>query len=308
MGLKVIIAPHAGFCFGVRRAIRLSEKAVSERGRVYCLGPLIHNRQAVERLRSLGLIPVNSLNEVPPGAPVMIRTHGSGPALIREARERGHEIVDATCPFVTRAHQSARKFQDEGYQVLVLGDRNHPESRGIVEYTGGRAVIVENPEEVEGMELAPRVAVVCQTTQRFDRLEALVRAVLPRVHELRVANTICDATTQRQDASKALAHQVDVMIVVGGYHSANTRRLHEICSATGTPSYHIEVAEEVRPEWLDGVEVVGVTAGASTPDEIIAAVAERVAELGGQGSQIVWPEERAGRESRRMEGESDGDH
>ncbi len=304
MALRIIVAPHAGFCFGVRRAIRIAEEAVAERGRVYCLGPLIHNRQAVDRLRSLGLIPVESLDDVPPRAPVMIRTHGSGPELIRQARERGHEIIDATCPFVTRAHQSARKFRDQGYQVLVLGDRNHPESRGIVEYTDGEAVIVEEPGELENVKLAPRVAIVCQTTQRFDRLDALVRAVLPRVHELRVANTICDATTQRQEASRELARQVDAMIVVGGYHSANTRRLHEICGATGTPSYHIEVAEEVQPEWLVGVEAVGITAGASTPDEIIEAVARRVAELGGPGSRILWPEDRAGHKNGGTEGDS----
>ena len=307
MAVKVIIAPHAGFCFGVRRAIKMAEEAVAARGKVFCLGPLIHNRQAVERLRTLGLLPVDRLEEVPPDAPVMIRTHGSGPQLINQARQRGHEIIDATCPFVTRAHRSARRFRDEGYRVLVLGDRNHPESRGIVEYTEGEATIVEDPAEVEAMDLPPRVAIVCQTTQRFERLEALVRAVLPRVHELRVANTICDATTQRQEASKALARAVDVMIVVGGYHSANTRRLHEICSGTGTPSYHIEVADELQPQWLEGAQTVGVTAGASTPDEIIAAVAERIAQLGGAGSQIIWPDEKES-PATTGEGEANGHH
>ncbi|MBC7287958.1 MAG: 4-hydroxy-3-methylbut-2-enyl diphosphate reductase [Armatimonadetes bacterium] len=301
MALRIVISPHAGFCFGVRRAIRLAEEATAQRGQVYSLGPLIHNRQAVERLRDLGLIPVESIDEVPDAAPVMIRTHGAGPALVREAQQRGHEIVDATCPFVARAHKSARRFHEQGYQVFVLGDRSHPESLGIVEYTGGEAIIVEEPEEIDQLDLAPRVAIVCQTTQRFDRLQALVQAVLPRVQELLVANTICDATTQRQQASEALAHEADVMLVVGGYHSANTRRLYEICSATGTPTYHIEVPEEIRAEWVSGARTVGITAGASTPDEIIAAVAERVAELGGAGSEIVWPTD-ASRNSLRREG------
>ncbi|MCD6350567.1 MAG: 4-hydroxy-3-methylbut-2-enyl diphosphate reductase [Armatimonadetes bacterium] len=288
--MKIIISPHAGFCFGVQRAISIALEAVREHGKVYCVGPLIHNTQAVEDLRRQGLDTVESQQEVPRKAPVLVRTHGAGPELYEAARRLQHLLIDATCPFVTRAHEAARQFQQEGYQVLVLGDRQHPEAQGIVQHTGGHALIVEQPGEIEGLDLAPRVAIVCQTTQRRENLQALVAAVLPRVRELRVANTICDATTQRQEASQHLARQVDVMVVVGGYHSANTTRLAQICQATGTPTHHVEVAEELDPKWFEGAQTVGVSAGASTPDDIIEAVVNRLAEIGGEGSEIIWPD------------------
>lgn len=285
--MRVVVAPHAGFCFGVRRAIEMARRAVAEGRPVYSLGPLIHNRQAVDNLGRQGLTPVEDPDDVPAGARVMIRTHGAGRDVYERLRARGMEIIDATCPFVTRAHDAARRFHEEGYQVLVLGDREHPEAQGIVQQTDGAAVIVSRSEDVDHLALSSRVAVVCQTTQRRDNLLALIEAVLPRVQELRVANTICDATTQRQRASAELARAVDVMIVVGGYHSANTRRLAEICAAAGTPTHHVEVAEELRPEWFAGASVVGITAGASTPDDVLRAVAHRAVEIGGPGSEIV---------------------
>lgn len=285
--MRVVVAPHAGFCFGVRRAIEMARRAVAEGRPVYSLGPLIHNRQAVENLRRQGLTPVEDPDDVPDGARVMIRTHGAGRDVYESLHARGLEIIDATCPFVTRAHDAARRFHEEGYQVLVLGDREHPESQGIVQQTDGEAIIVSEPEEIEGLSLSARVAVVCQTTQRRENLLALVEAVLPRVQELRVANTICDATAQRQQASAELARAADVMIVVGGYHSANTRRLAEICAAAGTPTHHVEVAEELQPDWFTGADVVGITAGASTPDDVLRAVAQRVLEIGGPGSEMV---------------------
>jgi 4-hydroxy-3-methylbut-2-enyl diphosphate reductase len=287
--LKVLIAPNAGFCFGVRRAIDMAQRAAAERGKVFSLGPLIHNRQAVEALREQGVEPAEELDEVPHESTVMIRTHGAGPDVYAAIAERGQPLLDSTCPFVMRAHTAASRFHQEGYQVLVLGDREHPESQGIVAHTGGAATIVSDPSEAVDLRLGAHVAIVCQTTQRLENLLALVTLVLPHVQELRVANTICDATAQRQRASEALAAEVDVTIIVGGYHSANTRRLAEICAETGTPTHHIETADELDPDWVRGAEVVGVTAGASTPDEAIRAVAEAIAEIGGPGSEIVTP-------------------
>ncbi len=285
--MRILIAPHAGFCFGVRRAIEMARRAAADGDLVYSLGPLIHNRQAVEELRRQGVVPVEGPDDVPDGARVMIRTHGAGPDVYEALEARGLQPLDATCPFVKRAHDAARRFHQEGYQVLVLGDREHPESQGIVQQAAGAATIVSEPEEVEG--LAPRAAIVCQTTQRRENLQALVAAVLPRVQELRVANTICDATTQRQEASAALAAQVDLVVVVGGYHSANTRRLAEICGAGGVPTHHVEVPEELEPGWFRDARVVGITAGASTPDDLLRAVAERAAEIGGPETEIAWP-------------------
>lgn len=302
--MRIIVARHAGFCFGVQRAIDVALEAVKERGRVYCIGPLIHNRQAVEDLARQGLDVAESLEEVPVGAPVMVRTHGAGPELYEETRARGHPLIDATCPFVLRAHKAAQAYQRDGFQVLVLGDREHPEAQGIVQHTGGEATIVEGPEEVESLKLSPRVALVCQTTQRVERLQALVQALLPRTRELCVANTICDATAQRQEASAELARRVDVMIVVGGLHSANTSRLAQICSATGTPTHHVETADELRREWVEGAKVVGVSAGASTPDAAIEAVCRKLASFGGPDSEIEWPDRQADRRGDSRSGPS----
>ncbi len=286
--MRIVVSPHSGFCFGVHRAIEVALEAVREHGKVYCVGPLIHNRQAVEELRREGLDTVASLDDVPAGAPVLVRTHGAGPELYRRSEAGAHELIDATCPFVMRAQEAARQYQEEGYQVLVLGDKQHPEAQGIVQHTGDKAIVIQGAEELAEIEVRGRVAVVCQTTQRVGQLQALVEALMPLTRELRVANTICDATTQRQQASEELAREVDVMIVVGGYHSANTSRLAQICAATGTPTHHVETAEELEDAWFAGADVAGVSAGASTPDEAIAAVAERVAELGGEGSRIEW--------------------
>lgn len=279
--MQIILVAEGGFCFGVRRAMEMAQKAIAESGGGATLGPLIHNREAVAHLAAQGLRPIEAVEEARPGEVVMLRTHGTGPATIAALAARGVTIVDATCPFVARAQREARRFQEEGYDVLVLGEPSHPEAIGIAEHTGGVARIVQSAAALEGQPLRQRVAVVCQTTQRLDRLQDLVATLLPRCIELRVANTICDATSKRQEASLRVARQVDLMLVVGGKHSANTTRLAQLCAETGTPTHHIETAEELQPEWLTGVERVGVTAGASTPDWTIATVVARLEALGG---------------------------
>lgn len=281
--MNIILAENAGFCFGVRRALEMAEAATRDHDRVYSLGPLIHNPQAVARLAEQGLVVCEDPQELPPGSVAMIRAHGAGPATYELAAARQVTLLDATCPFVRHVHEKAAEFVRQGYQVLVLGDPNHPEAQGIVAHTGGQATIVQAPEDLETLQLAPRVAVVSQTTQTYEALQALEAALRPRVQELEVANTVCDATTKRQAASLELAQRVPAMVVVGGYHSANTRRLAEICARTGTPTYHVETAAELQAEWFTEVETVGVTAGASTPEDAIAEV-------------IAWLGERRGHE------------
>lgn len=277
--LTIIGVDEAGFCFGVRRALQLANEATEKHPEVACLGPLIHNRQVVEGLEERGMRVVETIEEVPRNSAALIRAHGAGPAVYEAAREREINLIDATCPFVRRVQQAAARFAEDDYQVLVLGEREHPEAQAIVAHAGGRATIVEDAGELERIEVTDRVAVVCQTTQRIDKLQELVDALLPRIAELRVANTICDATSKRQKASLSIARQADLMIVIGGYHSANTNRLAQICRATGTRTEHIETADELRGEWLVGAETVGITAGASTPPDAIDAVRRRLLEL-----------------------------
>jgi len=278
--MDITLVSEGGFCFGVRRAMKMAEDLVARHGHGATLGPLIHNKEAVAHLQSEGLRTVEHVADIQPGEVVMLRTHGTGPGAIRELQKRGVTIVDATCPFVARAQKEAARYQQEGYQVLVLGEPDHPEARGIAEHTGEAATIVESAADLAGLKLQKRVAVVCQTTQRLDNLQALVHDILPVVNELYVANTICDATTKRQEASLQVAREVDLMIVIGGKHSANTTRLAQICAETGTPTYHVETAAELQPQWLEGVAKVGVTAGASTPEWLIEDVVERLNELG----------------------------
>jgi len=215
---------------------------------------------------------VEQVADMQPGETLMIRTHGCSPDIERDAQERGVVILDATCPFVARAQREAQRLCNESWQVIIFGEPQHPEARSIREHTGDSAIIVEGPEDLEELKLEDKVAVVCQTTQRIDSLNALVNALLPRVRLLTVSNTICGATTERQEASLVTAGEVDVMIVIGGYHSANTARLAEICSEVNPRTHHIERAEELQREWIAGAKRVGITAGASTPDSAIEAV------------------------------------
>lgn len=277
--MEVKVVKQAGFCFGVRRAMQLAQQATTEHNKVYSLGPLIHNRQVVDTLAEAGLEVAADLAAVPSGAVVMIRAHGAGPEVYQQAEARAIQLIDATCPFAARVQREAAAFANQGYQVLVLGEPDHPEPRAIVAHTGGQAIIVESADDLADIEVDDKVAVVAQTTQRLENLQNLVAALLPAVSELRVANTICEATTKRQQASLALARQVDLMIVVGGYHSANTRRLAEICRDTSTPTHHIEATDEINPGWLEGVSSVGVTGGASTPQQAIQKVAQQIRKI-----------------------------
>jgi 4-hydroxy-3-methylbut-2-en-1-yl diphosphate reductase len=277
--MQIIVADHAGFCFGVQRSLELAEKALAERERLECLGPLIHNRQVVAELEARGLSVVSTMQGVPSGGAAMIRAHGTGPEAYDEATRRGITLIDATCPFVRRAQKAAAALADEGYQVLVVGEREHPEARGIVEHTGGRAAVIEDPAETEGLKLTQRIGIVAQTTQSLEKLAQVVTCILPHARDIKIANTICEATSHRQQAALEVASRVDVMLVIGGRHSANTTRLAELCAAQGTPTHLIESADEVQPEWLAGVACVGVTGGASTPVAAIEEAVRRVEKL-----------------------------
>jgi 4-hydroxy-3-methylbut-2-enyl diphosphate reductase len=277
--VKVIVAEHAGVCYGVERALRLADQAASAGGQVASLGPLIHNPQAVAALESKGVRVASSVDDVPEGT-LIIRTHGVDPAVIRDAERCGLNVIDATCPFVRAAHTCAEELKAQGYVVVIVGEADHPEVEGILAHAGGDAIIVESAEDLPESLSARRVGVVVQTTQAPGRLAEIVNALLPRVKELRVCNTICSATEQRQASAARLAGDVDVVVVVGGRNSGNTTRLAEICRARNPRTYHVETAAEIRPEWFAGAQTVGVTAGASTPAEQIRGVIDAIEALG----------------------------
>mgnify|MGYP000462904655 CR=1 FL=1 len=285
--MEVRLAARAGFCFGVRRAIELALKtAREEKGPIYSLGPLIHNPQVVEFLQERGITVVENLAECE-GGTLIIRSHGVAPSVLAAATEKGLKVVDATCPFVRRAQQLACDLTRDGFQVVVVGDREHPEVQGIVGWTGGRALVVENAAEAAQLSSFSYLAVIAQTTQPLSNMQAVVKVLESRVESLKVVNTICHAVAERQQAALELARQVEVMIVVGGANSANTRKLTELCRLTGTRTYQIERAEQLDPGWFQGVRIAGLTAGASTPDWIIEEVERRMREL----EEVTNPEE-----------------
>lgn len=274
---EIILAEKAGFCFGVKRAIETAFKAAAG-GRVFCLGPLIHNPQEVDRLRQAGVETVSDLSTLGPGDSVIIRSHGVPPSVLEEAQQRGLKVIDLTCPFVSKAQRHAALLRQEGFQVVVVGEKAHPEVHSIMGYAGEKAVVIESPEEVGSVRLGPRIGVVAQTTQAYSNFSKIVLELLSLSKELRIFNTICYSTAERQDAARTLAGKVDVMIVVGGRNSANTTRLVSLCQAGGKPTYHIEIAAEIKPEWVQDARCVGVTAGASTPDWVIDDVLRKLQE------------------------------
>jgi 4-hydroxy-3-methylbut-2-enyl diphosphate reductase len=273
--MEVILADKAGFCFGVQRAISTAFKAAGK-GNVYCLGPLIHNPQEVSRLRDAGVKTVEDFSGLRSGDSLIIRSHGVPPAVLASARKKGLTIIDLTCPFVAKAQQHAQTLSREGYRVVVVGEKKHPEVQSILGYAGENSVVVEQPEDIDQLDLQGRLGVVAQTTQSYSNFSEIVLRLLRLSNELKVFNTICSSTKERQDATRALASRVDVMIVVGGRNSANTGRLVSLSREAGKPTYHVEVVDEIRSEWLTGARTVGVTAGASTPGWVIDAVMERL--------------------------------
>ncbi|NOY84746.1 4-hydroxy-3-methylbut-2-enyl diphosphate reductase [hydrothermal vent metagenome] len=271
--MEVILAEHAGYCFGVKRAVKIADDAAEEKnGSVKTLGPLIHNPQVVNRLAEKGVDRVESLDEVDSGV-VIFRSHGvSSPKVMDEALDKGLTVLDATCPFVTNAQRDAKQLVDEGYQVVMVGDRNHPETKSVLGHAGEEILVTESFEEIKAFLnrfTKKRLGIISQTTQTYRKFSEIVVQCLEICEEVKIFNTICYATEDRQTEAKSLAEKVDTMVIVGGKNSANTTHLADICRGYGIPVFHIETEEEIESNWFTDVERVGVTAGASTPDWII---------------------------------------
>ena len=265
--MEVILAEHLGFCYGVKRAIEIARQNASTDGTSSTLGPIIHNPQMVERLKNEGVGTVSSLDEMEDGL-VIIRSHGVGPKVYEKAESRGLELVDATCPHVKKAQLSAKLLSEEGYTVVIVGEKNHPEVKSIFEWTEQKAYIIETEAEVDALPSIGKLGIVSQTTFSGEKFRSIVSCLLEKSREIKILRTICTATDLRQASALELAKKVDVMIVVGGKNSANTSRLAQLC-ATKCKTYHIETVAELQDEWLDHVNKIGITAGASTPDWII---------------------------------------
>ena len=280
--MRVIKAKELGFCMGVRRAVDMMESAVGELGPITSLGSTVHNPQVVDKLRARGVEVIATLEAIDT-RPVAITAHGVGPSVLRELQSRGVNIVDTTCPIVTRAQQWAKKLTDEGFGLVVFGDPAHKEVRGIIDWANGKVTTMRSAAELDAPLpdwMPSRIGVLSQTTETEAHFAHFVQTLLTkhmdRISELRVINTLCNATTSQQAATDELAEQVDLMVVVGGRESANTRHLAEVAREHGVVTYHVESAAEIDAAWLPGHERVGVAAGASTPDAVIDEVVERL--------------------------------
>jgi len=282
---NIIVAQTAGFCFGVRIAVDMAKQAGEKLGHAYTNGPIIHNKQVVNYLKSIGVEEMQDYSQLKPGDTVIIRSHGVPPKTERMLKELNINVLDATCPFVKKVHDKVKQLVEEGYFVVIIGEEGHPEvigTLGHLEEVGGKGVVVENFEDlVKKVPKRNRIGVVAQTTQSEDFFREAVGYLAENTEELKVFNTICDATSVRQEEVKKIAPKVDVMIIIGGKHSGNTQRLYQISKALNPNTYHIETADELQKQWFENKENIGVSAGASTPDWIIQEVVNKIKEIKG---------------------------
>ncbi|MEJ2201138.1 MAG: 4-hydroxy-3-methylbut-2-enyl diphosphate reductase [Desulfuromonadaceae bacterium] len=279
--MKIIVGESAGFCFGVKRATKLAFAATEQGHRKICsLGPIIHSPQLVKRLEEHGVEVVRRVEDIQEGA-VIIRSHGVTAEEMEKICADHFEVVDATCPFVKKAQEYAGLLSQEDYTLVLVGEREHPEVRGIVSYAReGEVFVVSGRREAEELPVRRKMGVVAQTTQSYENLREVIDVCLGKSQELRVFNTICDATSVRQDEARNIAGRVDLMLVIGGFNSANTTRLAQICREIQPRTHHIETADEIEPTWFAGVNSVGITAGASTPQWIINEVVKKASNAG----------------------------
>jgi 4-hydroxy-3-methylbut-2-enyl diphosphate reductase len=278
--MKVEKARELGFCFGVRRALSIIESA-ADGVTIVTLGPIVHNKTVVARLKGLGVGVVDDIDGLKEGV-IAISSHGVSPEIIDTINARGVEMIDTTCPIVRSAQKAARRLANAGFGIIIFGEASHPEVRGLLGWAGRNAMASMDAEAVPVDGLPKRIGIMAQTTQSRGEFTAFVNRLSERLllhsQEIRVINTLCQETQKRQLAAVELAATSDLMIVIGGHNSANTRRLAEVCRHI-VETYHIENASEIDAEWLKGKRSVGITAGASTPDEAIEQVMRRIKEL-----------------------------
>jgi len=266
--MKVILAEKCGFCLGVRKAISLAEETLEANGNIYSFGPIIHNTDVVEQLAKKGLKTVESVDDVP-GGRVLIRSHGATKKQIAEISQRGLNITDATCVLVKRVQNIACDLEQQGYQVVIVGDHGHPEVQAIRGSTE-KAIVIDGAQEVSNLAGKKKLGVICQTTQSPTHFAEMVSVIMQHgFGELKVVNTLCNESIKRQDSAAQLCKKVDVMFVLGGKHSANTKKLAELCKKHNNNTFHLQNVGELDEKMVTCMKVAGVTAGASTPDWVI---------------------------------------
>jgi (E)-4-hydroxy-3-methyl-but-2-enyl pyrophosphate reductase len=282
--MQIRLSKNSGFCFGVKRAIKIAESEAEKRAeKLVTIGPIIHNPQVVQRLEKKGVYSVDDISVITK-TPAIIRSHGISKEAKKELADKGLDVIDATCPYVSKLQSMGEKLSKEGYFVVVLGNSQHPEVLALTSYLTGKYLVVESPEEIPNLK-GKKLALISQTTQTYEVFEKIVKKLLDTTFELHIVNTICSATTIRQDSTRALAKASDLMIVIGGKMSSNTKMLAKI-SNNYTETYHIETAEELHADWCTNKNKIGISAGASTLDDLIIDVYNKIINIS-RGGVIV---------------------
>lgn len=276
--MKLLTAKFLGFCTGVNRAYNLAIKTAKSGEPVYILGYLVHNQKVIDELKSKGVHTVKDIKEIPKDAAgyLIISAHGLPPAMYEKASKTGLKLIDTTCVWVKKPQALAKQLVDEGYHLIIVGDRNHAEVVGIMGFSNNKAQVIENLKDVKKVQFHDKIAVIAQTTQSGRNFDEVVNALSSRTNDLKVFNTICEATSKMQRAAIEVAKRSEIMLVIGDKKSANTRRLKELCEETGAKTYQIESAADLDLNLLKGFDVIGLTAGASTPAHVIEEVKRKL--------------------------------
>ena len=273
--MKVIIAKDAGYCFGVRDAVSLAHDTAEKFGDVYMLGDIVHNENVVDDLSKAGAKVVDSLAEIPKDKKILFRAHGTKPELWEKAQKAGRDIIDATCPLVHEIHDEVKKLSDEGRQIIVIGDHGHDEVVAIAAQVD-KAIVVSNKSEAAKIRRFRRIGVVSQSTQMIENVQEIVNVLMTRAYDLKFINTICFPTKRNHEQIKELATNCDIIIIIGSYTSANSKRLTKLSKTINSNTYQVTCVDEIDEKWFLNCDKVGISAGASTPDYLISEVAKRI--------------------------------
>ena len=273
--MKILVAKDAGYCFGVRDAVNLAKKSGEEYESVFMLGDIVHNEDVVDDLNKSGSVVVNNLDEIPEDKPVLFRAHGTDPKVWKEAQKKKLNIIDATCPLVTDIHEEIKILESENRKTIIIGDHGHDEVMGIAAQVKN-PIIISNVEEAHSLRKMKRAGVVSQSTQMIENVQDIINVLMGKVYDLRFVNTICFPTRRNHEQIKELAEICDLMIVIGSFTSANSKRLTQLSLARNKNSYQVMDENDIDKAWFDNIESVGISAGASTPDNIINNVVKKV--------------------------------
>ena len=273
--MKITIAKDAGYCFGVRDAVNLAYNTANEHGEVYMLGDIVHNENVINDLDKAGAKVVQDIDDVPIDKPLLLRAHGSKRDVWKSAKEKGMKLVDATCPLVHEIHREVKKLSEEGRQIFVIGDHGHDEVVAIADQVPD-SIVLANLNEAKALKKFKKAGVVSQSTQTIENVQEIINILMEKVFDLHFVNTICYPTKRNQEQIKELARESDIMIIIGSFTSANSKRLTSLSKTLNKNTYQVTISKDIDPKWFDNCKSVGISAGASTPDYLIKEVKDRI--------------------------------